>query len=187
MKKIFAFILIFIMSGCASPAPRFYQPVVVENRSIISSAFTGTILIQRLLLPAEISRPQITTIGQTDYELKIDEFNRWGAAPDKLFQRIIAQDLANYLPKASIEIQTPLRKNYKYAVAIEINEMTGKLGNTAYFSASYYIKNRNGNTVKTGYIKEELDIEFGYDNYVLAQSQMLDALANQIAQDLSHL
>ena len=187
MKKIFAFILIFIMSGCASPAPRFYQPIVVEKGAVISSAFSGTVLIQHLLLPAEISRPQITTIGQTDYELKIDEFNRWGATPDKLFQRIIGQDIAHYLPKATIEIQTPLRKNYRYAVAIEINEMTGKLGNTAYLSASYYIKNRNGNTVKNGYIKEELKIEAGYDNYVLAQSQMLDALAHKIAQDLSYL
>ena len=143
--------------------------------------------MQNLLLPADISRPQITTIGQSDYELKIDEFNRWGASPDKLFQRVIAQDLAYYLPSASIEVQTSLRKNYKYAVAIEINEMTGKLGDTAYFSASYYIKNRSGYTVKIGKIKKEVAIESGYDNYVLAQSHILDALASQIAYDLSHL
>lgn len=187
MKKIFALMLLLVMSSCASPAPHFYQPVIGEKGPTISSAFKGTVLLQHLLLPAEISRPQITTIGQTDYELKIDEFNRWGAAPDKLFQRVIAQDLSYYLPKASVEIQTPLRKNYKYAVAIEINEMTGKLGDTAYLSASYYIKNRSGYTIKTGYIKEKREIDSGYDSYVLAQSQMLDDLANQIAQDLSNL
>ena len=187
MKNIFSFILIAILSGCASPAPHFYQPVEIKTDAIATAKLSGTILLQSLLLPAEVSRPQITTIGENEYELKIDEFNRWGAAPDKLFQRVIAQDLAYYLPNASIEVQTPIRKNYKYAIAIEVTEMSGKLGDTAQFSASYFIKNRNGFTLKTGQFQEKFKIDTGYDNYVLAQSQMLSKLAAQIAADLSHL
>ena len=65
--------------------------------------------------------------------------------------------------------------------------MSGKLGDIAQFSASYFIKNRSGYTIKNGQIKEKLKIDTGYDNYVLAQSQMLGKLAAQIAADLSHL
>ena len=187
MKKIFSFILLAILCGCASPMPHFYQPVPVYSGSTSLYKLSGTVLLQSLQLPAEVNRPQITTIGKNDYELKIDEFNRWGATPDKMFLRTIAQDLAYYLPQASIEMQTPIRKNYKYAVAIEITEMSGKLGEEASFSASYFIKNRNGKTIKTGQIKENTKIESGYDSYVLAQSRMMSMLAERIAADLSRL
>lgn len=187
MKKIFSFILLLLLCGCSSPTPHFYQPVALSNNTVDASKLRGTILLQSILLPSEINRPQITTIGENDYELKIDEFHRWGATPDKLFQRVIAQDLAYYLPDASIEVQTQIRKNYKYAVAIEVTEMSGKLGKTAYFSAAYFIKNSSGYTVKRGKIKEKLEIQSGYDEYVMAQSSMFDKLAKKIADDLSHL
>jgi len=187
MKKIFLMILALAIAGCSSPQPHFYQPITVKNTEITYPQVKGTILLQQIVLPAEASRPQITTIGKNSYELNIDEFNRWGATPDKLFQRVINQNINSYLPNATVENQTPIRKNYKYAIAIEITDMVGKLKQEAVLNASYFIKNRSGYTLKSGRLDESVAINGGYDDYVLAQSRLLGALSAQIASDLSRL
>ena len=187
MKKIVLLFLIFVLTGCASPKPKFYQPIVVKTSETSYPQFKSAVLLQQLLLPAEVARPQITTIGEDNYELKIDEFNRWGATPEKLFQRVICQDLESYLPNGTIEIQSPLRKNYKYAVAIEISEMGGKLGEDAVLMASYFIKNKSGYIIKSGKLTDKVAISSGYDDYVMAQSKLLGMLSAKIAADLSRL
>lgn len=187
MKKLLILILIFTVSACSSPQPRFYQPVAVKTADASYNNFKGSLLIQPVLLPAEAARPQITTIGKDDFELKIDEFNRWGAAPEKLIQRVIGQNLNYYLPNAVIEIQTPIKKNYKYAIAIEITKMGGKLGKEAFFNASYFIKDPSGKIVKSGKVSKSAAIDNGYDAYVLAQSRLIGALSERIAADISRL
>lgn len=187
MNKLLLLILIFVVSSCSSPQPRFYQPIAIKTANIDYANFKGSLLIQSVLLPAEAARPQITTIGKDDFELKIDEFNRWGAAPEKLIQRVIGQNLSLYLPNATIEVQTPIKKNYKYAIAVEITEMGGKLGKEAFLDASYFIKDQNGKLVKSGKLGESVAIENGYDAYVLAQSRLIGALSAQIAADISRL
>lgn len=187
MKKLIAISCFLLMCGCASQQPNFYQPVAIKTAEVSYPNFKGIVLLPSVIMPAEVSRPQITTIGKTNYELKIDEFNRWGASPDKLIQTTLNQDLSFYLPSATIENQTSLRKNYKYAVAVEVTELGGKLDERANFSASYYIKNEDGKIIKTGEIKKSMNIRGGYSEYVEAQSQMIGNLAAKIATDLSKL
>jgi len=187
MNKFLILLLIFLVSACSSPQPHFYQPVAVKTTDITYNNFNEPLLIQSVLLPAESARPQITTIGKNDFQLKIDEFNRWGASPEKLIQRIIGQNLSTYLPHAPIEVQTSIKKNYKYAVAVEITDMIGKLGEEATLGASYFIKDQNGKVVKSGKLSESVAIENGYDAYVLAQSRLIGALTAQIAADISRL
>lgn len=180
-------LVILTISCCGSPNPKFYQPITLKTAELTYPQFKKTVLLKNILLPAEVARPQITTIGNDEYMLKIDEFNRWGASPDKLFKNVLRQDLNVYLPNAQIENQTPLRKNYQYAVAIEINTLSGKLNEKATLEAEYNILNKNGNSVKSGKLSESIAIKGGYDNYVVAQSRLLSALAAQIAADLNNL
>lgn len=186
MKKIWFIIFTLLLSACSSPTPRFYQPVPIKGE-IVYPKVKGIILLHQVVLPAEATRPQITTIGENDYELKIDEFNRWGASPNKIFQRIINQNLNYYLPNASIENQTSIKKDFKYSVAIEITDLIGKLGHNATLNASYFIRNPEGKVVKFGKIRETVAITGGYEEYILTQSHLLAALSAQIAADLSSL
>ena len=187
MKKILLLCVLCLIFGCASQQPTFYQLVTTSEPEVTYPQFKQTVLVRSVVLPGETSRPQITTVGGNDYELNIDEFNRWGAEPNKMIQRIIAQDLQLHLPKAIIELQSALRKNYDYDVSVEINEFSGKLGDNAKLSASYFIKNPQGKVIKSGRIQETVAIEDGYGNYVLAQSRLLGALSIQIADDLTSL
>ncbi len=187
MKKILILALALLSPACSSPKPHFFQPVAMQTAAQSYPNVKFTVLVNQVLLPAETARPQIATLGAEDYEVRIDEFNRWGATPERLIQRVLNQNLSLSLPNAIIENQTPLRKNYQYAVAVEITEMSGRLDDYAVLKASYYIKNRMGRIVKSGRFDNRLKIDGGYDEYVPAQSSLLGELAAQISAELAKL
>ncbi len=187
MKKTLVAVLALLAAACSSPTPHFFQPVAIHTSDAAYPSVNATILINQVLMPAEASRPQITTLGKKDFEVKIDEFNRWGATPERLVQRVLNENLSRSLPNATIENQTPLHKNYKYAVAAEIQEMSGRLDETAILKASYFIKNRQGAIIKSGRFAKNIKIDGGYDAYVPAQSRLLGELADAIAADLAKL
>ena len=185
MRIFLLFVLLGLISACASPEPNFYQPVALENPNTVFSNVKSTILVNNVLLPAEVSRPQITTLGDENYELNIDEFNRWGATPERLFQNVINENLAYLLPNAVIENQTSLRKNYKYAVAVEVTKMSGRLEEKAFLEASYFIKNKDGAVIKTGKFYNDMNIKGKYEQYIPAQSKLLAEMCEKIAKDLA--
>lgn len=175
------------LAACSSPRPDFFQPVAVKTTETVYTNVKGTVLLGQVLLPAEAARPQITTLGKKNYELKIDEFNRWGAAPERLIQHTLNQDLSLLLPNAIVENQTTLRKNYQYAVVVEINELNGRLNDIAVLKASYFIKNKQNRVIKSGRFDMSVEIDGGYEAYVPAQSRLLALLAADIAKGLSRL
>jgi len=187
MKKLILILFIFMVTGCTSSKPNFYQPVPVQTNEITYPKFKQSVLLQPVLLPAEVSKPQIVTLGDENFEVKIDEFNRWASAPDKLFQRVINKNLSTYLPNATIENRSQIKKNCQYAVAIEIKNIGGRLEENAFLDASYFIKNQNGHLVKSGSLNESVAINGGYEDYIPAQSRLLGALSAQIAADLANL
>lgn len=184
MKRFWLLLLIFTVSACASKNPNFYQPVALNESQQVYTDFKQNILVDNILLPAVQTKPQIATLGDENYELKIDEFNRWGANPDKLIQQVINDDLSLIFPNAIIENKTTLRKNYKYAVWIEIQKMSGRLDENALLQASYFIKNKRGRILKQGQFKQDMAIDGDYDAYIPAQSKLLSLLAKAIADDL---
>ena len=187
MKKFLMLLMVLTVSCCGTPNPHFYQPVPIQQSEMSYPKFKKTVLVKNILLPSDVSRPQITTIGDDDFRLKIDEFNRWGTSPSKLIQNVLRQDLSIYLPNADVVMQTPLVKNYQYAVMIEINTFIGRLKKDAKLEATYAILDQNGKTLESGKINESTAIEGGYDDYVMAQSRLLGVLAAEIAGDLSRL
>lgn len=187
MKKILVLALALLTTACSSPRPNFFQPVAVQSVEQSYPQVKSTILLHQILLPAEITRPQMTTLGTEDYEVRIDEFNRWGASPERLVQHVLNKNISLALPNAMVENKTPLQKNYQYAVAIEISEMTGRLDDYAELQASYFIKNKSGRTLKSGKFTDKMKIDGGYDEYVLAQSTLLGQLATQISSDIAKL
>ncbi len=187
MKKIIIAALALLSAACSSPKPHFYQPVAMQTAEKSYPNVKFTLLLNQVLLPAEAARPQIATLGKENYEVRIDEFNRWGAAPERLIQNVLNQNLSLTLPNAVIENQTPLRKNYQYAVAVEITEMNGRLDDYAVLKASYFIKNKMGRIVKSGRFDSKVKIDGGYDEYVPAQSSLLGGLAAKISGDIAKL
>ena len=184
MKKILVFILSSMMCGCFNHTPNFYQPVQNKTTDIVYSDFKDMILISPVVVPSEISRPQIVTLGKEDYEVRIDEFNRWASQIEKMIQRVINNDLSLIFNNARIENQSTLRKDYKYAVNVEIQELSGRLDEKATVKASYFIRNKSGKIVKSNNFYEVVAISGDYDAYVPAISDILGNLSKNIAKDI---
>lgn len=187
MKKSLIFALSLLVVSCSSPTPRFFQPVALQSADMNYSNVKTTVLVNQVLLPAEVSRPQITTLGKENFEIKIDEFNRWGATPERLIQQVLSQNLALYLPNAIIETQTPLRKNYQYGIMVEISEMSGRLDDYVSLKASYFIRNKQGKIIKSARFAQTKEIDGAYDAYVPAQSALLAELSSEIASQIAKL
>ncbi len=187
MKKIGVFLITFMLFGCFSPNVKFYQPISVKNKNVTYNEFKDSILLYPILLPTEISRPQIVTLGKKDFEVKIDEFHRWASQPEKMFQRIINENLSNILPNAKVYNQTNLRKDFKYAVFIEIQELNGRLNEKAILKASYFIKNKAGKIVKSNNFYEIAAIDGKYNAYIPAISISFSNLSEDIANTLINL
>ena len=184
MKKIGIFILSSLLCGCFSPIPNFYQPVSEKKVDVVYNNFKDTILIAPVIVPSEIARPQIVTLGNEDYEVKIDEFNRWATQVEKMIQRVMNNNLSLIFNNAQIENQSTLRKDYKYAVNIEIQELSGRLDEKAMVKASYFIRNKSGKIVKSNSFYEIVAIKGDYDAYVPAISNILGNLSKNIANDI---
>ena len=187
MKKYISVCLLALVAACSSPNPDFFQPVPMMVSTERYPNVTSMILLNQVLMAPETTRPQITTLGKKDFQVKIDEFNRWGAAPERLVQRVINQNLSQLMPNAMVENQSTLRKNYKYAVVVEIQEMSGRLNENTYLKASYFIRNKKGKIIKSGRFNKEMVIKGGYEEYVPAHSKLLAELSAQIAKDLAKL
>lgn len=187
MKKFLIAIMALTATACSSPAPNFFQPVAVKTTDLSYTNIHGMILLEQIVLPAEQSRPQITTLGSEDFEVRVDEFNRWGASPERLVQRVLNENLSGLLPDAIIENKTTLRKNYKYAVVVEVLNMSGRLDDYAALKASYFIKNKQSKIIRQGRFERRAAIDSGYDAYIPAQSRLLGELAQAIAADLAKL
>ena len=175
-----------ILSGCCSTNPNFYQPISIVSEEINFPKFKSNVLINQIFLPSIVSRLQITTLGKNNFDIKIDEFNRWASQPEKMLQNVVNENLSKLLPNAIIENQTTFRKNYDYAVVIEFTEFGGRLDDIAYVKASYFIKNRVGKTVKSGKFNYTKEFEGGYDKYVEALSSLIGNLSIEIAKKLTN-
>ena len=76
MKRFWLLLLIFTVSACASKNPNFYQPVALNESQQVYADFKQNILVDNILLPAVQTKPQIATLGDENYELKIDELRQ---------------------------------------------------------------------------------------------------------------
>lgn len=65
-----------------------------------------------------------------------------------MIQRVIADDLAYYLPKAAVKPRTSARENFNYLVQIELNKFDGSWNKNVVLEAWWSIKNASGQVVR---------------------------------------
>ncbi|MBR5599223.1 MAG: membrane integrity-associated transporter subunit PqiC [Alphaproteobacteria bacterium] len=184
MKKIIALFLFVGIVGCSSNKANFYQPIEVKEPKVSYNNFKDTVRINPIMLPQLVARPQITTLGDDDVELNIDEFNRWGAPLDKLIAQVINDNLSNIFSEAIIVNHSSFRKNYKFDVTVEFKNINGRLGEFAKIDAVYYIKDKNQKVIKSNNFYKTNTFKGGYIEYVKNISAILGELSETIANDL---
>ena len=188
MKKVVCVLSLFLLACCLggySPESTFYTLKSIENVEPLSQT-TVSLGIDLPDLPDYADRPQIISFSKDNSELNIDETNRWGEDLDIMVQRVLAEDLRAYLPKASIKIRSSIIEKYKYILNVSIVKFDLIEDNKIYFEALWTVKSgATFNTVYKGKISLNKEIKQGYNEYVQAMSEMLGSLSEQIAKKIS--
>ena len=99
MKRAVVLFTLFLVACGTSPEPDYYELAAVNGTP--SSGNLVSIKIQRPSLPDYLDRPDIVR-EETGYQYKIDEMRRWAEPLDRMFERLLAEDLRQRLPDSKI-------------------------------------------------------------------------------------
>ena len=138
MKKIVCIIGLFLLAGCLggySPESTFYTLKTIDEAKPVSQT-NISIGVDLPELPEYADRPQIVSYSKSG-SLNIDETNRWGEDLDIMLQRVIANDLRGYLPKAGIKPRTSLLEKYRYILNVSVVKFDLIENNRAYFGTVF--------------------------------------------------
>src|ERR1700734_1922854 len=99
MRRLFFLLSLLWFAGCGtSPEPDFYNMKKIDGAQFDNNF---SIKIQRPSIPEYLDRPDIVR-EENAYQVKIDEMYRWAEPLDRMFERILAENLRQRLPKSII-------------------------------------------------------------------------------------
>lgn len=189
MKKLLILCSVLVLASCISfrktPDSEFYtlSSQTVENITPVSLKKLN-IGIDEVSVPNYLSRAQIVTLDEDNVSLNISEFNRWSAPLSGLLQRIVADDIALYLPKSMVKPQMYNQEKYNFIVSVEINRMDGTWDKNAVLDAWWTISDNNGKVLATERSILTHPLADNYPDYAKTQSALVGELCRQISQKL---
>ncbi len=189
MKKLLILCSVLVLASCISfrktPDSEFYtlSSQTVENITPVSLKKLN-IGIDEVSVPNYLSRAQIVTLDEDNVSLNISEFNRWSAPLSGLLQRIVADDIALYLPKSMVKPQMYNQEKYNFIVSVEINRMDGTWDKNAVLDAWWTISDNNGKVLATERSVLTRPLADNYPDYAKTQSALVGELCRQISQKL---
>ncbi len=189
MKKLLILCSVLVLASCISfrktPDSEFYtlSSQTVENITPVSLKKLN-IGIDEVSVPNYLSRAQIVTLDEDNVSLNISEFNRWSAPLSGLLQRIVADDIALYLPKSMVKPQMYNQEKYNFIISVEINRMDGTWDKNAVLDAWWTISDNNGKVLATERSVLTRPLADNYPDYAKTQSALVGELCRQISQKL---
>jgi uncharacterized protein len=183
-----AFLLLVLLVGCASSPPsKFYLMSPIQNGSSKSQhsadAECVSIAIGYVRLPEYANRPQIVT-RTSQNELSRSQFDLWAEPLQDTFARVMAENLTQLL--CTKRVYLPWMKSIKadYLVGVEVIEMNGNLGTTAFLQVDWSIMEGGAGKEfvqrRSTYIEPVPDRS--YSALVQAYSNMIGQLSRDIAE-----
>ena len=190
MKKIFALLALLAVTACfggTTPPAKFYSLTSIGSSAETYKSARLMIGVEEVKVPAYLDKPQMVTRSDNQVELEVSEFNRWSEPLSVAIQRTIADDLAVYLPNATVKPSSFRREGFDYTVWVEINKFDGSWGKSMDLSVWWSVFDRNGNVV----LQERADLSrpLGktYDDMAVQDSDLISELSRQIAVKLARL
>ncbi len=185
MKKgLFVAACALLLSACfggTTPPSQFYT-LEPQMTTPVSETVAVSVGIDRIRLPYSLERPQMVTNETDAPDMTLSEFNRWIEPLPSLIQRTVITDLAQALPKSVVKDKSFSREKFTYAVQIDIVQLNTVLGSEAGLLAWVTIENAQGEPVTRLKVLEAVPVGKTYADMASAQSQLMNRLAQQIAQ-----
>lgn len=188
MKKLSLLAIVLLLAGCVgtSSPSRFYQLQQTDAQVKPVSLRRMDIGVEEAFVPKYLDRPQIVTMEPGSSELKISEFSRWAEPLSSSLSRVLADDLALYLPKSVVKFKTLASEDFTYTLTLEVNKMDAVLGQNLELDVWWTVY-KNGRTVIRERARLSSPIDNSYENMVDQAGALINQLAGQIAAGLAKL
>lgn len=190
MKKVLSLLAVFGLTACLggmTPPSKFYSLTPIQHSQEVFKSVQLNIGVEEVKVPVYLDRPQIVTRKDNQVELNVSELNRWSEPLSTAMQRIIADNLAVYLPNASVKPSGFRHEGFDYLVWIEINRFDGSWDKTVDLSVWWSVFDKNGDTVLQKKANLSRPLGQSYDDLVKEDSDLVSELSLRIAQDLARL
>jgi uncharacterized protein len=179
---------ICLLAGkCASQPSRFSLLSALPNNETASLRTADTqgptIGVGPVTLPRYLDRPQIVTRTRP-YELQLAEFDRWAEGLDANFARVLADNLALYLPASRVVVSPwPRSTAIDYQVVIGVTHFLSQVGAESLLIADWTLLKGEGPQGLTSE-KSRFSAPSGGQDFaalVAAMSQTVASLSQEIA------
>jgi uncharacterized protein len=175
-------IVLTLFAGCAtSPASKFYtlSPVQVVEQS--SSTNPVTIAIDPVTVPELVDRSQIVTALDAN-RVSIDEFARRAEPLKGQIPRVLAADLAQFVPGAIVSTYPQRVDDNAYRISVDVQAFDSSTNGTVTLAVIWSVRPpKRGEKVTGRSVVHEAAGGPGYDALVRAHSRALASVANDIA------
>jgi uncharacterized protein len=170
------------LAGCAtSPASKFYTLSAVQVVEQSSNAAPVAIAIDPVTVPELVDRSQIVTKLDTN-RVSIDEFARWAEPLKSQIPRVLAADLAQFIPGAIVSTYPQRVDDNAYRVSVDVQSFDASTNGAVTVAVIWSVRAPNrGERVSGRSVIHETADGPGYDALVKAHSRALASVASDIA------
>jgi len=176
-------VLLLLASGCASPPARFYKLSAAAPPAAAPVAVSVAVAVGPVSIPAIVDRPQFV-LRTGPNEVRVDEFNRWGAPLADDIARVVAENLVVMLGTPYVTLyaqQTGEPADFR--VALGVQRFESSLGEAALLDAVWTVRRTKDGTTRNGRttVREPTQRQ-GFDALAAAHSRAVARLSEDIAE-----
>ena len=184
MRRLTSILVVFLfvafVSGCASPASRFYTLSAGATPAATTSNLS--VAVGPVSVPAVVDRPEIV-VSTGPNQVRLEEFNRWAAPLQNSIARVVAENLVAMLgtPRVTLSSQM-LSTGADYRTVIEVQGFDSAPGEAATLDAVWTVSRTKDGKSQTGRTTVRETVQGnGYDALAAAHSRALARLSRDIA------
>jgi uncharacterized lipoprotein YmbA len=186
-----------LLAGCGSSSPQveFYtlNPLIGMQGQVNTAESNQklSIGVGPVEIPKILDRPQIVTRNGQN-KVNIHEYHRWAVRLDKIFARVLAENLSLLLDTDQVALY-PWQLDFKphYRVALEIRHFEGQWGKDVLLEAVWSVSGQQGqqtNSIRESIINAgPLSTEADYEALVAAHNRAIAQLSREIVQEIQNL
>ncbi|SAK49871.1 lipoprotein [Caballeronia fortuita] len=180
-------VLMSMLAGCASPRASFYRLSADPSLTAISTATatratTRPVIVGPVTVPDLVDRPQIVT-RNTDNEVALNEYARWGEPLKSSIADAIAADLAVLLASGKVApASRAIADPDAWRVRVDIQQFESVPGDAVMIDAQWTVRRFGDESALTGrsMVREPVNGD-GWDALVAAHSRALARVSREIA------
>ena len=188
MKKILICVLGLMLAGCFTGTTKESKFYTLKSERVITQTYKTqkiSVNMENVRIPVAVDKPQIVTIDENGVELKIHELHRWSEPLNLMIASTIADDMALYLPNATVKNGGDVFEIFSYYVSVDVIKFISN-GNQATLDAWWTVRNEDEKQIASGKFAFSEPTTHNYVDLVTAQSKLVSRLAQDISKKIAN-